>query len=324
VTVVLAIAVSVVLGVTVYWWRRIHRYVRAGEFEERGEHGGPVSLYYLDHRSAARFPSGPLDREGVILVKMKEVERFIYYPITIAQYGLGHYELFVETGNQFHRRTFLRQAEWIRAQAVERDGGLVWEHAFQHPFYGMPVGWVSAMAQGQCISLLLRAYLETNDSSFLDTASRSLGAFEAEVGSGGVMRRTEHGGDFYEEYPSEPPSFVLNGFVFSLWGLYEHNKLTKSERSLRLFKRGIQGLKDMLPKYDLGYWSRYDLFPANDRPAAPSYHRIHVRQLRVLAGMTGEEMFSRTARSWSQNERSWFCTARAVLGIARHKFARGN
>ena len=231
-----------------------------------------------------------------------------------------HYELYVESGERMHRETFLRQASWLRDRAVDRHGSLVWEHSFEHPFYRMRAGWISAMAQGQCMSLLLRAYLETNDAAYLETATRAIGVFELDVESGGVMRRTENGGYFYEEYPSEPGSFVLNGNIFALWGLYEHGKLTGSDRSAKLFERGVQGLKDKLPQYDLGYWSRYDLFPANDRPAAPFYHHIHVRQLQVLADMTRDEQLRETARSWKRYERSWLCSSRAIFGIARFKY----
>jgi len=310
-----------VTAVAFHLGRKLSRYARAGMIAEQPPRGESVSYYYLDHRRAALEPSGPLDRSGVVLVRIKGVPGLQYYPITIAQYALGHYELYLDSGEELHRRAFLRQARWLQLRSDARGDGVVWKHPFRHPFYGMEPGWVSAMAQGQAISVLLRAYLDTGEDSFLETATRAVRAFDLDVGEGGVRRETRGGGCFFEEYPSEPPSFVLNGFLFALWGLYEHALLTGDWRSKRLFGAGMEGLKEMLPLYDLGYWSRYDLFPANERPAAPFYHRIHVRQLSVTGAMTGERLLEEYSVKWRCYESSPLKLGRALAKIVGFKLA---
>ena len=70
------------------------------------------------------------------------------------------------------------QMEALLAQmiplAVNRGGGLVWEYYFQ--FGGGKPPWTSAMSQGTGIEALTRAYLASNDPSYLQLAHQALAA----------------------------------------------------------------------------------------------------------------------------------------------------
>lgn len=68
--------------------------------------------------------------------------------------------------------------------------------------------------------------------------------------------------DWYEEYPTKPASFVLNGFIYSLLGLYDLNAtapahLTKDVQYL--YSQGMISLKKMLVLFDTGSGTIYDL-----------------------------------------------------------------
>lgn len=66
----------------------------------------------------------------------------------------------------------------------------------------------------------------------------------------------------YEEYPTTPPSFVLNGFIYSLLGLYDLNSTAPSNigrEAGQLFNQGMLSLKKMLLLYDTGSGTSYDL-----------------------------------------------------------------
>ena len=67
---------------------------------------------------------------------------------------------------------------------------------------------------------------------------------------------------WYEEYPTTPASFVLNGFIYALLGLYDVSLTATGDAQLRsreLFSDGVQSLKALLPLYDTGSGSSYDL-----------------------------------------------------------------
>jgi hypothetical protein len=101
------------------------------------------------------------------------------------------------------------------------------------------------------------------------------------------------------------PTLVLNGMIFSLCGVYDfvrvfpNNKLAK-----KIFDDGINTLKNILPEYDLNYWSKYNLCEANFYPkidpATVGYQRLHITQLKMLYKLTGEKIFNNYAQMFKK------------------------
>ena len=94
----------------------------------------------------------------------------------------------------------------------------VWLHHFRLP--GVEIGfhlrdqtWVSAMAQGEGVSLLLRAHRHTPNPAVLDAADLAVKAYEFSLEEHGVCHRDGAGGMWFEEFPCDPPTHVLNGFI---------------------------------------------------------------------------------------------------------------
>ena len=93
---------------------------------------------------------------------------------------------------------------------------------------------------------------------------------------------------------------MLDGHLFSLFGLYDYIRAVPPETepaghelAQSLFSEGIQGLIKQLPRYDMGYWLRFnrcDLpgYPQND-PCTIGYLRLVRQQLIILYRITGEE-----------------------------------
>jgi len=239
-----------------------------------------------------------------------------FYPITIAQKALGHYEVFLRSKEEFHKQQFLLLANWlISNQKINNSGCGVWEVNFSLPrIYRLKTPWISAMAQGQAISVLLRAHQETKEQKYLDAAKKALRAFDCSIEEGGVKTQEEDGTIFYEEYPSKPYSHVLNGFIFALWGLYDYAKYLNDDHASLLFNQGIETLKRKLHLYDLGYWTRYDLFKSPIIPIASKfYHQLHTDQLRALYQMTNEKLFNQFALKWEKYSSNKVSQARYLL-----------
>jgi hypothetical protein len=138
------------------------------------------------------------------------------------------------------------------------------------------------MAQGEGASLLVRLFARTGDDRFAETALRALRPFSVPTEQGGVLARLGDG-PFFEEYPTRPGSFVLNGGIFALFGAHDVAAGLGDEAARQTFQDGIGALAGNLGRWDTGRWSRYDLFP---HPvvnlATLGYHRLHVAQLRAL------------------------------------------
>jgi heparosan-N-sulfate-glucuronate 5-epimerase len=114
------------------------------------------------------------------------------------------------------------------------------------------------MAQGQGISLLVRAYLETGRQEYLETAICAARALHHSITEGGVTWKLDPQTYFYEEIPTNPPTSILNGHFFALWGLFDLETAGVSEFH-GLWEAGVNGLKMLLPRFDVVFRSSYDL-----------------------------------------------------------------
>ena len=115
-------------------------------------------------------------------------------------------------------------------------------------------GWFGAMCQGQAISVLVRAFIATQDDKYLIAAEDAVSLFNISSRKGGLKAVFMDRYVWYEEYPTNPPSFILNGFMFSLLGLYDLQYVSVKLQAhvSQLFKEGLESLAAMLPLYDSG------------------------------------------------------------------------
>lgn len=227
-------------------------------------------------------------------------------PLVVEQTTLGSFEIWLKERDEKYKAYFLKLAEWlVQKQKIKTNDTGVWEFNFNW-HYGLKPPWISAMAQGMGISVFLRAHQLTKEDRFLGAAKKALKPFEQNVEEGGVQSLVGDGTIFFEEYPSRPATHVLNGFIFSLWGLYDYTIYTKDHDTIRLFEKGIESLEKNLPRYDLGYWSSYDLYPLYKiKPIANTfYHKLHIAQLKALYRLTGKDVFLQTARKWEKYQKN--------------------
>lgn len=126
------------------------------------------------------------------------------------------------------------------------------------------------------MSLLERAYRLDRDRRFLRAAKRALIPFHGGVLSGGLTRCFL--GDcnlpWFEEYPTARPCEVLNGFMFTLIGLYDLSSIAPRSGARELCHAGRRTLAVALPSFDHGGLVRYDL--ASTVLASPMYQAIHI------------------------------------------------
>jgi hypothetical protein len=260
-----------------------------GSHVERGRIAG----YYLDLRAkgsaAAAHPDGfpRLPRDG----------RRADWAVPVAQAALGYWDLHLDGCPTLER--FVGLADWLVAHAEPDDrGGRVWRACFALPKYRLAPGWTSALGQAQAISVLLRAHAATGDPVY---AALSLAAAEPlhhPVREGGLRRRID-GWAVLEEYPTSEPCAVLNGWIAALLGLHEFCLATGDVRARRLFTDSYEALLELLPRYDVGWWSLYSLYP-HARPdlAKPSYQRLHPVLLDALNFVRPHPALEQTAQRW--------------------------
>ncbi|MEK7727759.1 MAG: D-glucuronyl C5-epimerase family protein [candidate division KSB1 bacterium] len=271
-------------------------------------------IYPFDFSPTGEFEIYPRDEGGVPQVYYPHLQRLVYNPITVAQYGLHQLSVFAHTHDSHARAEALLMADWLVAHLRAWRSDLhAWVFDFDLPFYGPAAPWISALAQGQGISLLLRACAVNHHPSYEEACRRAVAAFYHRIEAGGVARNFPEGALAFEEYPTREPSLVLNGILFALLGLLDYATYFSDTRARSCFEAGMLGVKKNLLRYDTGYWNFYDLHRSR-RLASPMYVDIHARLLRAFAALLADDELARVAKKWRGYLRSPFCRTRFYGG----------
>lgn len=246
-----------------------------------------VTGYYLDLRKKAAAP--------LRLRMTGHGETMAPGPTALAQRALGFHESWI-AGDESARETSLNAAETLLARAQREDDALLWRYDVDVPRYAQVAPWYSAMAQGQAASAFVRAYGMTLDAHWADAA---LAAVEPLITHRWRLVAPTDAGPVLEEVATTPPSRVLNGWIFALWGLWDVGVALRDLPAQSLFTESAAALASTLPEYDVGWWTRYSLYPpiAPDL-AKPFYHALHVAQMPALYRMTEDPVFAEAAARW--------------------------
>ena len=250
-----------------------------------------------------------IDENNVVFIDYSDIKSLgvrntiSYNPISIALSGLRFRQ-------QNKYELYLSQANWL-LENISESGSWLIRHNKRVGNKELKAPWVSGLSQGLGMSVLVRAYQDTQDIRYLNAAEAALKPFQVPIKEGGVRSKTDFG-FFYEEYPfREHPTQVLNGFIYSLFGLYDLYMINGNLTAKALFDDGVQTLIQILPEYNLGSWSRYDL---NDNAglrehwgySSPWYQKLHYVQLDALYKITKKDEILKYANEFKiQSEKSW-------------------
>lgn len=282
-------------------------------------------IYPFDFAPTGEFEFYPRDARGVPQVYYPHLRRLVDNPITVAQYGLHQLAEFACTHEAHAQAEALLMADWLVENLQAWRGEIhAWVFDFDLPFYGPAAPWISALAQGQAISLLLRACEIASRAVYEAACHQAVQAFYHRVEDGGVAAKFPDGALAFEEYPTREPSLVLNGILFALLGLHDYATYFSDARAQACFDAGMRGVKKNLFRYDTGYWNLYDLHRSR-RLASAMYVDIHVRLLRAFSALLHDEELARFAEKWKGYLQSPLCRARFYGGKlvekARLRFA---
>ena len=263
--------------------------------------------YYNDLTAKVLYTK-TLDEKGIPynIAAHGEEQKPIYFPITVFQYGLGAYDLFLENAEEENRRRMLQMAAWALENQAQNGA---WD-AFGPLHYACGV---SSMAQGEGASLLTRAYAETEDIRYLEAAKRAVEFMLLSRQEGGTADYTG-GGLLLYEYPEK--GIVLNGWIFSAFGLLDLWKASGDGRYLKAWRQAVQAIKAALPHFDAPHWSYYDL---DGKYASPFYHNLHIELLKALDRLEPDDVFKLYISKWCRYRDSSFWRKAAFLVKAKQK-----
>lgn len=230
----------------------------------------------------------------------------IYFSIGIFQYGLAAYDLFLKTGEETYKNKLIACADWA-VDNQQNDGSWVtfsYENP-EHPY--------SSMAQGEGISMLIRAYIVTENERYMSATKKAKEFMLKPILDGGTANYKDN--DVYLYECTHDP-LILNGWIFSLWGLYDYCKYISDDGAKETLKATLNSLKRKLPEFDIKYWSKYD---DGKRICSPFYHKLHIAQLNVMYDLFGDGVYKEFADKWEKYQRSFWKPKKAFIKKAVQK-----
>jgi len=235
-------------------------------------------LYLIDYRQKLKYTLE--NKNGIIVLPYHDPIGKQINPEAAFQFALGLHNQFCLTKEKFWLDKFFKYADYFITK--QSDSGM-WNYEFD--WYTSKAPWNSALAQSRGASVMLRAWLYSKDTIYLDAAKKALSRFTASTTEDGFLHYFSEGNCYYfEEYPKIPTG-VINGFMSSLICIWELNYWIKEKWLSELWDQGIDSLKKMLPFYTTGWWSIYDR--DHNSPMvnvnSPRYHLLEIHYLKVLS-----------------------------------------
>lgn len=265
-------------------------------------------------------PGRKIDDEGLPLAVNESGE--FRHPVMTAACGLAAYNWSLNGGDGM---ALVRRHADLLISLQDEEGAFRYPFAWRHHLLHekLAPGWASSMSQGEGMALFLRAWHISKDERYLEAGEKALDYLLTPVSEGGVattladLDPSLSSYIFFEEYAAEPATYTLNGYMYTLFGLYDWSKAAPEEfgreEAAEAFAKGIKTLSKILPYYDMGTISSYDLgyitYPRGPILVRTYYHETHVRQLDLLFRLTGIPAF----RHFSQKWEGYVTAARAVL-----------
>jgi heparosan-N-sulfate-glucuronate 5-epimerase len=287
--------------------------------------------YYIDFTSKLAY-RGPADNKALPMLDYFGEVGARYNPVAMGQFALGAWSRYRRggPGSDAGRAKFVDAAAWL-AENLEVDsaGRGYWFYRFRADGYGLNgastvAPWASGLAQSVGISALIRAWVDGSRSDGRDLARVAAKGMLAAVEDGGLCRRFD-GNLVIEEGVVERPQAILDGALFAIFGLQDYCLLERSDREANdILREAVDSIARLLPSYDLGTWSRADLYNVDPpMPASWFYHELHVHQLRVMYGLFGLPVFIEYANRWQQDldsfQRRYAALARkAIFKLRRY------
>lgn len=272
----------------------------------------PIDLEFtLENEQAYYYPK---DKDGIPQKHYRSVG-LTYNPTRVSAYGLSHWNRYQQTRNNVSLEKFKTVLNWF----MQKHSGGKWYYNFN--WGNLKAPWISCMSQGEAISILVRGYILTNNIKYLEIAILALKPFYETVNNGGVLSEIDEHSIFFEEYPEDDSKHVLNGYLYALIGIIElekvmNEKQTSYENVRSLLTEAINSLEENISRWDLGYWSVYDLYNENNsvrNACTISYHCLHISQLKFIGTVLNNDKILNVSKKWESYINNPFNRIRALI-----------
>lgn len=190
--------------------------------------------------------------------------------------------------NQFEPLSEVQKLGIRRMQetATPLGQGVTWLYDFPAlgTDYIINAPYPSAYSQAINIHGLLFGHCKTGDPALLDLARKAGLGMLVPIQQGG-MTNTFDGFTWYEELvgPKGYNPYIFNGHVYAVLSLFMLGEATGDQVFTQAAQRGVDSLNQLLPLFDSGEWSKYDLRP----PSPTIYVELHAENADAVTMISG-------------------------------------
>ena len=198
-------------------------------------------------------PHLTFDKRKIAMCR-SDVNPKYYNPLLCAHFALVCYNDFIKTKQPEALDFFWMQVYYLEKTALEN------QHRFYYDWQGHH--FYSGITQSVIASVFTRAFLLTKEGKWKDLARDTLSQMFVPVGEGGNFTHDTEGYVWIEEYPKMGRlGMVLNGFIYSLIGVYEYLILCDGDDKLETYcQKMTESLFKTLYFYKFGRFTRYGRF----------------------------------------------------------------
>jgi hypothetical protein len=253
-----------------------------------------LGLDELSWTGEAPPPLPPTRETDAAGIPMFKVDGDLHYrPGALAINGMKRIDAYRETGDRRHLDQALLHAAKLRELAI-LDREAIWlPFWFDYKPAKLKAPWFNAMSQGLALSFFVRLHAVTDDPVDQATADELFRSFTL-FGPGRqpwVTFVDRAGYLWLEHYPNRRHDHHLNAHLHATLGLYEYWKATGSAEARHLLEGAITTLRDNAGRFRRP--GRVSFYSSRTKTVIPSYHDIHIWQLRLLGRITGDAWFTR-------------------------------
>lgn len=240
------------------------------------------AVHNKTHQSSFLYSSFLHSPQKVLVDKFSKQSNNPLHPCIAS---LSAYNLYLETSQKSWLSVFNQNKSTMHSKLVTDEDHAYFLYPQPYPKYGLQKNWSSGICQALACSVYIRSYILNGDPHAIRNAKRCLRFALDELNN--LKIDGPEMGAWIEEYPSTPPSFVLNGYIFFIIALLEMEQISNEDWGANSFLQSL--IKQLyLFQYNerLLYDLRFKLF-ANDH-----YCLIHKFQMKHLEELTGFGGFS--------------------------------
>lgn len=240
-----------------------------------------------------------------------------HHPVRTSRTAIRLIHCYRETDDERYLDKAESIGEAMADIALEQDDAIYIPYEYD---WGAPDGarfmeapWYSGMAQGTVLSAYAHLYEVTGDETHREAADGIFRSFTnvqqlaSEAWTTIISPPTEMPGDgdepeyfWIEEYPVEPPQHVLNGFAVGLFGLYDYWLHVDNAAGYDPLCAALTTIEDHIEEYrvpdGVSWYDLAEIYSGNEH-----YHSTHIKQLELLANLSGESYFDEMAETFEED-----------------------